>query len=375
MMPKQVANVIFFIGLFFISLISCNSQTNAPSNELGISLPPGFKIDVYANNVEGARSMELSPSGILFVGTRDYGKVYAILDTNKDYRADRIITIADGLDRPNGVALRGGDLYVAEGSRVIKYADIENNLDNPPAPIVINNQFPSDRSHGWKFIKFGPDSKLYVPVGAPCNICLPPDSIYATITRMNPDGTDLEIFASGIRNSVGFDWNPKTNIMWFTDNGRDNLGDDIPPDELNRAPEAGLNFGFPYLHGSNIPDPEYGNKADFSKFTRPAQELGPHVAALGMRFYTGNMFPAKYKNQIFIAEHGSWNRSKKIGYRVTMVTLDSNNHPINYEPFAEGWLKGESVSGRPVDIQMLHDGSMLVSDDYGGVIYRIYYTE
>ena len=318
--------------------------------------------------------MAISPSGVLFVGTRG-SKVYAVLDTNNDKKADKIYTIASGLNSPNGVAFRNGDLYVAEINRVIKFPNIESNLKNPPQPIVINDNFPSDTHHGWKFIKFGPDNKLYIPVGAPCNVCVKDNPQYASLMRMNPDGSDLEIFAKGIRNTVGFDWNPRTGILWFTDNGRDMLGDDIPTDELNRAPEQGLNFGFPYVYGDNHPDPEFGNGIDTSKFTKPVVKLGAHVASLGMRFYTGKMFPKEYQGQIFIAEHGSWNRSKKVGYRVVCVKLDSNNNPISAEPFAYGWLKGESVSGRPVDVQVMNDGSLLVSDDYNGVIYRISYTD
>ena len=359
---------------FIVISVYCNSNDSNGSVENGnIQLPPGFKIDVYTDNVPGARSMAMSESGVLFVGTRD-SKVYAVIDTNKDNKADRVITIASGLDSPNGVALRDGDLYVAEISRVIKYPDIENHLDNPPSPVVVNDNFPDKRHHGWKFIKFGPDGKLYVPVGAPCNICKSEDERFASIMRMNPDGSDLEVFAHGIRNTVGFDWSPVDNVLWFTDNGRDMLGDNIPPDELNRAPEKGMNFGYPYMHGKDIRDPEYGEGVALSQFTKPVQELGPHVAALGMEFYTGNMFPEKYKNSIFIAEHGSWNRSKKIGYRVTFVKLDDNT-PVSYEPFASGWLQGESVSGRPVDVEQMNDGSLLVSDDYSGTIYRISYSK
>lgn len=358
---------------FVVLALFCNSKDNLVSGtKEDIQLPPGFRIEVYADNVPGARSMAMSESGILFVGTRGAGKVYAVLDTNKDYKADKVITIADGLDYPNGVALHNGDLYVAEISRVIKYPDIENHLQNPPSPVVVNDNFPADRHHGWKFIKFGPDGKLYVPVGAPCNICKSEDERFASIMRMNPDGSDLEVFAHGVRNTVGFGWSPVDNVLWFTDNGRDMLGDNLPPDELNRAPEIGMNFGYPYMHGKDIRDPDYGEGVDLSQFTKPVQELGPHVASLGMEFYTGSMFPNEYKNSIFIAEHGSWNRSKKIGYRVTFVKLDGNE-PVSYEPFAYGWLQGESVSGRPVDVEQMADGSLLVSDDYAGMVYRISY--
>jgi glucose/arabinose dehydrogenase len=359
--------------LIVISAFSLSCTSDEVNNDSAIKLPQGFKIELYASDIPNARSMALSSSGILFVGTRNAGKVYALLDNNKDYKVDEVFTVASGLDMPNGVALKDGDLYVAEVSRIIKFPDIESNFKNNPAYTVIRDDFPKDRSHGWKFIKFGPDGKLYVPVGAPCNICLRKDDPrYASITRMNADGSNFEIFASGIRNTVGFDWHPVTKELWFTDNGRDMLGDNIPPDELNSAPTLGLHFGYPFLHGKNILDPEFGTQADTSQLTKPVQELGPHVAALGMEFYTGDMFPPEYNNQIFIAEHGSWNRSKKIGYRITLVKLNGNK-AISYEPFAEGWLKGDNVSGRPVDVEVMPDGSMLVSDDYADCIYRITY--
>ncbi len=337
-----------------------------------IRLPSGFGIEVYAEGVFNARSMALSPNGTLFVSTRSAGNVYAILDHNKDNKADEIITIARGMWMPNGVAFKDGSLYVAEVNRILRYDNIETNLKNPPTPVVVNNSFPRDEAHGWKFIRFGPDGKLYVPVGAPCNVCERDDERYSTIMRMNADGSDLEIYARGVRNSVGFDWHPITNELWFTDNGRDWLGDDLPPDELNRAPQPGLHFGFPYCHGGNISDPEFGHKRKCEEFVAPEMNLGPHVAALGMRFYTGSMFPAEYRNQIFIAEHGSWNRSTPIGYRVTLVRVN-NNKAISYEVFADGWLQGSNAWGRPVDIQVMPDGSILVSDDHANAIYRIYY--
>jgi glucose/arabinose dehydrogenase len=364
-------------ALLLILLCNCNNKAQDSSKFSGIKLPAGFKIDTYAENVDGARSMALSPNGILYVGTKDAGKVYAILDTNKDNKADKIITIASGLNMPNGVAYKDGSLYVAEVNRIIRFDNIDANLNNPPEPVVVYNNYPTEHAHGWKFIRFGPDGKLYIPVGAPCNICMP-DSRHACITRINADGSGYEVYASGIRNSVGFDWDPLTKELWFTENGRDMLGDNLPPDELNHAPQAGMNFGFPYVYDDNIPNPEFADKdknLDLSKFTKPAQDLGPHVASLGMRFYNGGMFPDEYKNQIFIAEHGSWNRSKKIGYRVTLVKLDANRKPISYLPFATGWLNGEQTTGRPVDIQIMPDGSMLVSDDYANMIYRISYSK
>lgn len=363
--------IILNIFFFFVLLIpSCYASD---STEGLISLPPGFSISTYAENVPDARSMTISPGNILFVGSMEAGRVYAVIDRDKDFKADEVITIAKGLTMPNGVALHDGDLYVAEVHRIIKYKDIENHLHNPGEPEVVFDSLPREKWHGWKFIRFGPDDKLYVPIGAPCNVCEPKDPSFATITRMNADGSGFEIYARGVRNSVGFDWQPGTNELWFTDNGRDMMGDNLPPDELNHAPHAGMHFGFPYLHGKNVYDPEYGSRADNIIFTKPACELGPHVAALGMRFYTGKMFPAEYTNQIFIAEHGSWNRTEPIGYRVSLVKLH-NSTSIGYEIFAQGWLQPNSILGRPVDIEIMPDGSLLISDDYSGKIYRVTYN-
>jgi glucose/arabinose dehydrogenase len=339
-----------------------------------IKLPPGFSISIYAE-VEGARSMVMSPSGTLYVGTRGEGKVYALRDTNNDGVADKKWIIASGLNYPNGVAFKHGALYVAEISKITKFPDIEQHLAHPGKGIVIYDKFPTDWPHGWKYIAFGPDGKLYVPVGAPFNIGIPTDR-YAAIFRMNDDGTGLEKFASGIRNTVGFTWHPVTHELWFTDNGRDMLGDDIPYDELNKAPKPGMHFGYPYYHCGTIKDPEFGGNHKASEFTPPEISLGPHVAALGLKFYTGNMFPASYRNQIFIAEHGSWNRTKKIGYRISLVTLE-NGKAREYKPFATGWLDENTqiAWGRPVDVLILKDGSMLVSDDTANVIYRIAYQK
>ena len=337
-----------------------------------IRLPQGFKIDVYARNVENARSMAVGAKGTLFVGTRRAGKVYAIVDKDGDGRADAVITIAKGLNQPNGVAFSGGALYVAEISRVLRYDNIEERLIDPPKPVVVNDSFPRDKHHGWKYMRFGPDGLLYVPVGAPCNVCNPGDERYATIMRMKPDGSGLEIFARGVRNTVGFDWHPETRELWFTDNGRDWMGDDLPPDELNHAPRNQMHFGFPFCHAGDIPDPGFGKQRACNEFTSPAMKLGPHVAALGMRFYTGSMFPEQYRSQILIAEHGSWNRSAPIGYRLTLVRL-KENRAVSYEVFAEGWLQGFRAWGRPVDVVVAPDGALLVSDDAADVIYRISY--
>jgi len=338
-----------------------------------LALPPGFTIEVFSDAVPGARSMALSPAGTLFVGTRDKGVVYAIPGAVGATHAATPRRIARGLTSPNGVAVRDGALYVAEISRIIRFDDIEPRLEHPPAPVVVTDRYPTDRHHGWKFIAFGPDGWLYVPVGAPCNVCLPPGPLHQTITRMKPDGSAIEVFARGVRNSVGFDWRPGSHDLWFTDNGRDWLGDDRPPDELNHAPKAGMHFGFPFCHGRALPDPEFGRDKACTDFTPPAAELGPHVAALGMRFYTGTMFPPEYRGRIFIAEHGSWNRTTPIGYRVTTARLDGDR-VVGYEPFATGWLGDNGqIAGRPVDVLVMPDGALLVSDDHAGAIYRIAY--
>ncbi|HJV64386.1 MAG TPA: sorbosone dehydrogenase family protein [Geomonas sp.] len=335
-----------------------------------IKLPPGFSIELFAKDVPDARSMTLGSKGTLFVGSREEGKVYAVV--NGGTPKVKVITIAKGLRQPNGVAFKNGSLFVAEISRVIRFDGIEEHLDNPPKPVLVNGSFPDKAHHGWKFIRFGPDGKLYVPVGAPCNVCESSDPRFASIMRMDPDGKHLELFARGIRNTVGFDWDPVSHELWFTDNGRDWMGDNLPPDELNRAYRPGLHFGFPYWHGRTIQDPEFGSRMKREDFVPPEVELAPHAAALGMRFYTGSMFPDEYRGAIFIAEHGSWNRSKKIGYRISLVRPHAG-HDGSYRVFAQGWLQHESAWGRPVDVQVMPDGSLLVSDDRADAIYRISY--
>jgi len=341
-----------------------------------VKLPPGFKISIYADDVKGARSMALGTKGTLFVGSRRPTRntsVYAVVDTDNDLKADKVVTIATGLYMANGIAFRNGSLYVAEPNRITRYDNIEDNLDNIPEPVVINDSFPSDRHHGWKFIRFGPDGKLYVPVGAPCNICEPSDQ-HGLIARIDANGTNKEVYARGIRNTVGFDWHPGTGELWFTDNGRDLWGDDKPPEELNHAPVTGLHFGYPYRYGKDLVDTEFKTDMTADQFTPAKLEMPAHSAALGMRFYTGKMFPEKYKNQILIPHHGSWNRSKPQGYYISLVTLNGNK-AINFEKFATGWLIDDKFWGRPVDIEIMPDGSILVSDDHAGVIYRITYNK
>lgn len=373
----------FFVSaiLLIVILASCESKKQEKSVStdsllMAIKLPPGFSISVFAE-VENARSLALSPAGIVYVGNRTEDKVYAVQDTDGDFVADKKWVLDTGLNMPNGVAFRDGDLYVAEVSRIMKYEGIESKLDNPGEPVIVYDKFPTEPHHGWKYIAFGPDGKLYVPVGAPCNICEPTDPVYAAIHRMNADGTGLELFASGVRNTVGFTWHPQSNELWFTDNGRDLLGDDIPPCELNHAPKQGLHFGYPYCHSGTIKDPEFGDKRACDEFTKPALNFGAHVAPLGLKFYTGAMFPAEYKNQLIVAEHGSWNRSKKSGYKLNLVKLNGNHEVTGYETFISGWLNEETqeVSGRPVDVLQLPDGSLLVSDDHAGKIYRITYAK
>ncbi|MEL6862857.1 MAG: PQQ-dependent sugar dehydrogenase [Bacteroidota bacterium] len=338
-----------------------------------IKLPEGFKVELFAEGVKNARSIARNEeTGTLYIGTRSKGNVYALPDRDGDHRADEQFTLAKNLKMPNGVALRDGALFVAEVNRVIRFDGIEERLSDPPKPVVVYDKYPSEKSHGWKFISFGPDGKLYIPVGAPCNICESEDKIFNSITRINPDGTGFEIVHQGIRNTVGFTWHPENKELWFTDNGRDWMGDDMPACELNHAPKDGMHFGYPYCHQGDLPDPEFGHKRQCSEFTPPVRKLGPHVAPLGVEFIPEGNFPSSYKGQILIAEHGSWNRSKKIGYRLMLVEL-KDGKALSYKPFAEGWLDNDEVWGRPVDLEFLPDGSLLVSDDYAHAIYRIYY--
>lgn len=339
-----------------------------------IKLPPGFSIEVWTR-IDNPRQMALGRhderGGTLFVGSMQAGKVHAVR-YGADFRAASATTVASDLARPVGVAYQDGRLYVSAINRILRFDNIEQRLENPPEAVTVIDEFPTETHHGWKFIAFGPDGKLYVPVGAPCNICDPDSARYANIQRMNADGSGREVFARGVRNTVGFDWHPQTKELWFTENGRDLLGDDLPPDELNHAPNAGLHFGYPYCHGGNLPDPQFGARRACNEFVAPAQKLLPHAASLGMRFYTGSMFPPEYRNQIFIAEHGSWNRSKKIGYRISLVRLQGDK-AVAYESFASGWLQGERAWGRPADVLVLPDGSLLVADDQADAIYRITY--
>jgi glucose/arabinose dehydrogenase len=347
-------------------------------------VPAGFHVDVFADSVDNAREMVRGPQGTIFVGSLRAGKVHAVIDRNGDNKADRVVLIASGLDMPNGVAMRNGALYVATASKILRFDDIERHLNAPPKPVVVRDSLPnSTAGHMWKFIAFGPDGLLYMSVGAPCNFCLSPPMV-STIVRMKPDGSNLEVFAEGVRNTVGFDWQPTTHELWFTDNGRDLLGDDLPNDELNVAWRSGLHFGFPFCHQGDLQDPEFGAQRACSTTEPPVQKLGAHVAALGFTFYTGTMFPASYKNAAIIAEHGSWNRSKPSGYRV-MVARTDGRRVTSYETFLDGflpgprdsmpggWEAGRAALGRPVDVLQMPDGSVLISDDSGNRILRVSY--
>lgn len=336
-----------------------------------LTLPKGFHIALYSDQVPQARELALGAKGTVFVGSMDAGKVYALTDANHDGRAEKVRVIASGLQLPVGVAFHNGDLYVSAVNRILVLRDIENHLDDPPTPQVVYDKFPTETQHGWKFIAFGPDGKLYVPIGAPCNLC-DKDQAYAKLTRMNADGTGREDVAYGIRNTVGFDWRPATGKLFFTDNGRDLLGDDVPSDELNRIDRVGEHFGYPYCHQGDILDPEFGKGHRCQDYAPPLLKLGAHVAPLGLRFYRGTQFPARYRGALFIAEHGSWNRTKKSGYRVMSVRL-AGDKVAAYEPFITGFEQNEQAWGRPVDVQPLPDGSLLVSDDLAGAVYRVTY--
>lgn len=336
-----------------------------------LSVPPGFSIELYADDVKNARSLARAHDRLVFVSTRRKGVLHALVDRNGDYKADEHIVFAEDLDMPNGIAFHKGDLYVATLTEFIVFRDIENNLKSNATYEVVYAGLPSERHHGWKYLAIGPDEKLYFTVGAPCNICLREEPIFATISRMNLDGSDLEIYAHGVRNSVGFTWHPETGEMWFTDNGRDMMGDNMPGDELNHAPEMGMHFGFPFCHQGDVVDPGF-KEYSCDDYTAPAQVLGPHVASLGLKFYTGNQFPDSLRHDVFIAEHGSWNRTTPIGYRITRIEM-KNGQPASYITFVEGWLQGAAAWGRPVDVMVMDDGSMLISDDHGDKVYRLKY--
>lgn len=370
----------YAIFLVLTVFIACQPKNKALEKKddpqlAKLKVPEGFAVSFFARDVDNARSMAIGDKGTVFVGNRKGKNVYALVDADNDGVAEKKYTVAKGMNTPNGVAFHNGSLYIAEISKIWRIDNIESTLENPGQPVLVFDSLPTAEHHGWKYIAFGPDNKLYVPVGAPCNICddNEKDKRFSSIMRLNADGTGAEVYAHGIRNSVGFAWHPASGELWFTENGRDMLGDDIPPDELNIAVKKDENFGYPYCHAGTIPDPEFNKGKNCADFKAPAAALTPHGAALGIKFNTGGMFPEKYRNQVFIAEHGSWNRSKPIGYRVMMATVNGNSVK-SYTPFIEGWLTNGEAWGRPVDVLFLKDGSMLVSDDHANAVYRVTYT-
>jgi glucose/arabinose dehydrogenase len=329
---------------------------------------PGFKIEVYAAGVANARTLRLGDKGTVFVSSRVQDKVHAIV--TKDGKRE-LKVVASGLHRPNGIALHKGTLYIAELNQISKIEKIEDNLDNPPKPTVILGDLPKDEPHGWKYLTVGPDEKLYFQIGAPCNICMPSER-HAKIYRVGLDGKGLEVYAYGIRQIVGMDWHPTLKQLYFSENARDWLSEDIPEDKLNRVTQPGKdNFGYPYCHQGNFTDPEFGWGRSCSEFTKPVALLGPHSAALGLKFYTGNGLGNEYRNVIFLARHGSWNRSVKIGGDVVAIRLNDDGTFRSMEPFITGFIQNNNYVGRPVDILPMKDGSLLVSDDFNGAVYRV----
>ena len=355
-----------------LSFLLCQAAHAEPRLEL-INLPPGFNISVYAEGVENARQMVRGDKGTLFAGSRRAGKLWAMSDLDGDQQADQVHLIDSGLTQPSGLEFRDGSLFVADIERVLRYDDIESRLDDPPEPVLVSDDLPDKKSHGWKYLRFGPDGKLYIPVGLPCNIC--DEEGFGEIRRMNPDGSGMETFAMGVRNSVGLAFHPENDQLWFTDNGRDHLGDDLPADELNHAPRKGMHFGIPYCHQGDLLDEEFGKGKDCDDYTPPVAKLDPHGAALGLAFYTGKMFPREYTNILFITQHGSWNRTEKVGYQVLALEVSKDGKLLGQQVFASGWLQGQDAWGRPNDVLVMPDGALLISDDYADVIYPVSYEK
>ena len=345
-----------------------------PADKLPIAkmkVPPGFKVEIFAAEVFDARGLRQGDRGTVFVSSLfGAGKIYALVDRGGKRE---VKVIAEKLMLPNGIEFHKGSLYVATPKAITRYDGIEDKLGNPPEPVTIYDQLPGDVPHGWKFIKIGPDGKLYVPVGAPCNICEPDPDKYAQIRRINLDGSGMEIVARGVRNTVGFDFHPKTGELYFTDNQRDWLSEDMPLDEVNRVTKVGQNFGYPYCHSGMMVDPQFGWGKDCKQFVKPALLIGAHAAPLGMRFYTGKMFPKKYQNAIFLTRHGPWNKTQKYAADVVAIFIDDKGN-AKMEPFLTGLVENNQYIGRPADVLVLKDGSLLVSDDHNGAIYRVTYS-
>lgn len=372
-----ISGVLRVCLILWSPLILATEQGPYPLSQL--KLPPGFHIAVYAK-VPGARSLTLGKKGVVFVGSRQASKVYAVIPNSSFTRAKKVMVIARGLQWPNGVSYYLGHLYVAEVGRILRLDKVDSLNPDLIKTVVLRDDLPRNLHHGWRYLWVSPKGKLIVAIGAPCNLCVSKDPRFNTIDSMNLDGSNFKIIATGVRNSVGFDWNPIDHTMWFTDNGRDWLGDNLPPDELNRLSKQNGFFGYPYFYGNGKVDPYYKNEVKNSKqlqhlgktMIKPMALLSAHVAPLGLRFYTGHQFPGDYHNTLFIAEHGSWNRSQKVGYQVIQVILRKHHKPL-VKPFVSGWLKGQSAWGRPVDCLVMPDGSLLISDDAAGLLYRVRY--
>lgn len=350
--------------------------TATPASEIPLQnfrLPAGFKAEIWATGMPGARAMARAENGKIYIGTRGIGRVYEVTD-NGSARTSRVVV--DKLVQPAGVAYANGALYVMAIDKVLRYDGIAGNPNAAPVDMTAAFKLPKEQHHNWKYIAFGPDGKLYVPFGAPCNIC-EPGAEYAQIRRYNADGSGMEVIARGVRNTQGFAWHPETKEMWFTDHGRDWMGDDGPPDELNRMSKVGLNFGFPYCHANAIPDRDFPKPNACADVTLPVQTMGPHAAAMGVHFYTGGMFPAEYRNTMFVARKGSWNRTQKFGYDVVTVQTDAQGNNPRIRPFMTGFLdpSNDSFSGRPTYMLQLPDGSLLISDEQLGALYRISYAK
>lgn len=364
-------NHLKFLLIFFAALAAQSAHAQVQLGQL--ELPPGFHVEIYAEGVENARQLARGDKGTIFAGSRHAGKLWALTDADGDQRAEQVRLIADKLEMPSGIEFRDGALYVAAIEQILRYDNIESLLDNPPAPVVVTDALPDKTYHGWKYLRFGPDGKLYIPVGVPCNNC--EQAGFGEIRRMNPGGSGMEVFATGVRHSVGLAFHPENDQLWFTENGKDLMGDDIPADELNHAPQAGMHFGAPYCHQGDLLDEEFGQGKSCDDYTPPAVKLVAHGAALGLAFYTGAMFPPEYKNRLFIVQHGSWDRAQKVGYQILALDVLPDGKVLNKTIFASGWKQGEEVRGRPSDVLVMPDGALLVADDRANVIYRISYTK
>jgi glucose/arabinose dehydrogenase len=373
---RSAATIAFMKNLKFVLLFCASLPAGTIHADVQLSrieLPPGFRIEIYAEGVDNARQMTLGPGGTVFAGSRRAGKIWAVTDADGDRRAEKVRLIDKNLKMPSGLEFLDGALYVGAVDRILRYDNIESLLDQPPEPVVVTDVLPDKEHHGWKYLRFGPDGKLYIPVGIPCNIC--DEDGFGEIRRMNPDGSGMETFAKGVRNSVGLAFHPENGELWFTENGKDMMGDDIPADELNHAPHAGMHFGIPYCHQGDLLDEEFGKGKRCEDYTPPVARLDAHGAPLGLSFYTGDMFPPEYRNRLFITQHGSWNRSKKSGYRILVLDVTADGTVLDKRVFASGWLQNEEVWGRPNDVLVMPDGSLLVSDDQADVIYRISYSK